>query len=229
MSALNEQRRLLGLEADESARAALFPVRPRLLSLKTLMKGQARALIRAENADELVRALPRAEGESTHALLSGEFVLGDVIDRVRALHGEPREIWIATLSVGIPNLATLSAACEAGVRVTLLVSHYFRSADSELYAALERALDGFPNFRLIVGRVHAKVLLFDFADWPLTLTTSANLRSSNNLEQLDAHAAPPLFFFHRDWMREVSDRAVNGTNPSHYVLFRAQEKGGANG
>ncbi len=187
------------------------------------MKGQARALIRAERADDLVTSLPRHEHESTHALLSGEFVLGDVIERVRALHGEPRALWIATLSVGIPNIATLRAACDAGVAVTLLVSHYFQSADDELFGALERAMADAPGFRLIVGRLHTKVLLFDFAEWPLTITTSANLRSSGNLEQLDAFAAPPLFFFHRSWMQEVCERAQQGTNPSHYVLFR---KGG---
>lgn len=224
MSALNEQLRLLGLSADEAGRAAHFPVRPRLLQVKACMKGQARALMRAERADDLVQALPRSEAESVHALLSGEFVLGDVVDRVRALHGEPRALWIATLSVGLPNIATLRAACDAGVQVTLLVSHYFQSAEHELYAALERAIADAPGLRLIVGRLHAKVLLFDYEGWPLTLTTSANLRSSGNLEQLDAFAAPPLFFFHRDWMQEVCERAEQGSNPSHYVLFR---KGGA--
>lgn len=224
MSALEEQIRLLGLRPDEAVRGVHFPVRPRLLRVKSAMKGQARALIRAERADELVAALPRGEAESTHALLSGEFVLGDVIDRVRALHGEPRAVWIATLSVGLPNIETLRAACAAGVRVTLLVSHYFQSADAELYGALERAMADAPGFRLVVGRLHTKVILFDFADWSLTLCTSANLRSSGNLEQLDAFAAPPLFFFHQAWMQEVVERAEQGLNPSHYVLFT--QKGG---
>jgi hypothetical protein len=225
VSALTEQRALLMLSADESGRASHFPVRPRLLKVKSAMKGQARALIRAERADELVRALPKDESESVHALLSGEFILGDVIDRVRALHGNPRALWIATLSVGLPNVATLRAACDAGVQVTLLVSHYFQSADAELYEAIERAMADAPGFRLIVGRLHCKVLLFEFDSWLLTLTTSANLRSSNNLEQLDGFAAPALFFFHRAWMQEVCDRAESGANPSHYVLFA---KGGCN-
>lgn len=221
MSAFKEQLRLLSLTPDESLRAAHFPIRPRLLALKQRMKGQARALIKASHADDLVRALPRTAEDSTHALLSGEFVLGDVIDRVRAVHGEPRALWIATLSVGMPNVATLEAAGRAGVQVTLLVSHYFQSAEKVLFEALQSALLPIPGFKIIIGRLHTKVLLFDYEDWPLTLTTSANLRSSNNLEQLDAFAAPPLFFFHRGWMQELVDRAETGVNPSFAVKLNA--------
>lgn len=226
MNALDEQLRLLSLTADESQRASHFPIRPRLLQLKQRMKGQARALIQAKRADELVKVLPRTPEESTHALLSGEFILGDVIDRVREIHGNPRALWIATLSVGMPNVATLEAAGRAGIAVTLLVSHYFQSAEKELFAALQSALLPIPGFKIIVGRLHTKVLLFDFEDWPLTLTTSANLRSSNNLEQLDAFAAPPLFFFHRGWMQELVERAEAGVNPSFAVKINA---GGAHG
>lgn len=222
---LQEQLRLLSMKPDESLRASHFPIRPKLLRLKQRMKGQARALIRAKHADELVKVLPRTEDESTHALLSGEFILGDVIDRVREIHGNPRELWIATLSVGMPNVATLEAAGRAGIAVRLLVSHYFQSAEKELFAALESTLLPIPGFKIIVGRLHTKVLLFDFDGWPLTLTTSANLRSSNNLEQLDAFAAPPLFFFHRGWMQELVERAEAGVNPSFAVKIHA---GGAN-
>lgn len=223
---LQEQLRLLSLQPDESLRASHFPIRPKLLRLKQRMKGQARALIQAKRADNLVQALPRSEDESTHALLSGEFILGDVIDRVREIHGNPRALWIATLSVGMPNIATLEAAGRAGIPVCLLVSHYFQSAEKELFAALESALLPIPGFRIIVARLHTKILLFDYPDWPLTITTSANLRSSNNLEQLDAFAAPPLFFFHREWMQELVNRAEAGVNPSFAVKINA---GGAYG
>jgi len=218
---LQEQLRLLSMKPDESLRASHFPIRPRLLRLKQRMRGQARALIQARRAADLVLALPRTEDESTHALLSGEFILGDVIDQVRARYGDPRALWISTLSVGMPNIATLEAAGRAGIPVCLLVSHYFQSAEKVLFEALQSALLPIPGFKIVVGRLHTKVLLFDYPDWPLTLTTSANLRSSNNLEQLDAFAAPPLFFFHRDWMMELVNRAEAGMNPSFAVKINA--------
>ena len=212
---LDEQLKMLSLQPGESLRAQVFPVRPRLLKVKASMRGQARALVRAENADELVSSWP-AQGESVHAVLSGEFVMGDLIDRVRALRGNPRAVWIATLSLGLPNVQTLKNSALDGVETRVLVSHYFQSTEDALYDAMMRDL--LPaGVKLYVGRLHAKVMLFDFENAPVVITTSANLRSSNNLEQADLFAWPDLFFFHQSWMREVCDRAEAGINPTFAI------------
>lgn len=212
---LDEQLKLLSLKPGDSLRAQVFPLRPRLLKVKASMRGQARALVRAENADDLANAWP-APGESVHAVLAGEFVMGDLIDRVRTIHGNPRAIWIATLSLGLPNVQTLKSAALAGVETRVLVSHYFQSTEDSLYDAMMRDL--LPaGVKLYVGRLHAKVMLFDYEGTPVVITTSANLRSSNNLEQADLFAWPDLFFFHQGWMREVCDRAEAGINPTFAI------------
>jgi PLD-like domain len=214
-AALAEQLKLLSLQPGDSLRVQVFPVRPRLLKVKGLMRGQARSLVRAENADELVSNWP-SQGDSVHAVLSGEFVMGDLIDRVRSLRGNPQALWISTLSLGLPNVQTLKNAALDGVEVRVLVSHYFQSADESLYNAIAAEL--LPvGVRLYIGRLHAKVILFDYLHAPVVITTSANLRSSNNLEQADVFAWPDLFFFHRHWMSEVIARAEAGSNPTFAI------------
>lgn len=212
---LEEQLKLLSKTPDEALRAQVFPVRPRLLKIKASMRGQARALVRAENADNLVFAWPDP-GESVHAVLSGEFVLGDLIDRARALRGDPRAIWIATLSLGLPNVPTLKSAALAGMDIRVLVSHYFQSTEDALYESIMRDLEP-AGVKIYVGRLHAKVILFDYESAPVVLTTSANLRSSNNLELASLFAWPDLFLFHQSWMREVIDRAEAGINPTFAI------------
>lgn len=206
---------LLMLEGDESKRQLHFPTRPRLLKLKACFRGQARKLIRADQADELVRNFPELGG-STHALLSGEFVMGSIIDRVRLIHGEPRAIWVATLSLGTVNIETLVSAAQAGVQVTVLLSHFFESKEKEVYAAIARQLMP-AGVKIYIGRLHTKIILFDYPECPFTVTGSANLRSSNNLEQADIFAGPELFIFHRQWMKEVAARCEAGINPTHAI------------
>jgi hypothetical protein len=100
--------------------------------------------------------------------------------------------------------------------VKVLVSHYFQSTEKELFEAMARELMP-AGCQLYVGRIHAKVLLFDFFSEKITITASANLRSSNNIEQVDVFSWPALFIFHREWMQEVIDRAEAGINPTHMI------------
>lgn len=213
---LNEQLGLLMQEPREAEMAAAFPLRPRLLRIQRSMRAKQRSLLKAENADGLINAFPEHEDESVHALLAGDFVLGNLIDRVRELRGEPKSLWVATLSVSLPNVETLKAAGMAGVETRLFLSHYFQSTEKELFAAMQREL-GAAGVRLYVARCHAKVLLLEFYDVMITITTSANLRSSNNLEQADIFADPALFLFHRGWMQDIIARAEAGSNPTHAV------------
>lgn len=175
-----------------------------------------RSLIRPENADQVIDGLPIDPSETLHALVCGDFVFCDLLTRIVDRLGPPAKLTVATLSLSMRNLDSLVAMLNQhpGLRFHLILSHYFQSTSKEIFIALEKLLvEIFPDrFQLTIGRSHAKVAVFDYTDQdPLVIETSANLRSSANLEQLAAFRGRDLADFHLGWIEEF--RAFNSKEP----------------
>jgi len=205
----------LNREAD--VRSRQFPVATRGLSVqrrKDLLKARdrqaGRALIRPENADQVIEMFPSSPDETLHCLVCGDFVFCDLITRTVERLGPPAKMTLATLSLSTRNLDSLVAMMKAApdLRLDLLLSHYFQSTSKEIFIALETLLvEPFADrFRLTIGRSHAKIALFDWGTEsqvePLIIETSANLRSSANLEQLTVFRGRDLADFHATWIGE---------------------------
>ena len=65
--------------------------------------------------------------------------------------------------------------------------------------AMEQAAIG-RKWKIAKARNHAKVALFDCG---LVIETSANLRSSDNIEQITAVHDVELYDFHREWIAKL--------------------------
>ena len=174
-----------------------------------------RRLIRPENAAPLVDALPAGPEDRTHCVLRGDFVLCDLIPAIVRRHGPLGHVRIATLGLSTANAQSLAALVTAGriAQLTLVVSHYFQQVDRtttyrEVAGELARI-----GARLAVTRNHAKILLLPFAvapgfltaRAPLVIEGSANLRSSDNLEQIAIFADPELHDFHAAWIDQLAE------------------------
>ncbi len=171
-----------------------------------------RALIKPENADQVIDRLPEHPEETLHSLISGDFIFCDLLTRIVERLGPPAKLTIATLSLSMPNLDSLVAMLTAcpDLRFHLVLSHYFQSTNKEIFTALERlVMETFPDrAELTIGRSHAKIAVYDYADRdPIVIETSANLRSSSNLEQLAIFRGRELADFHLAWIEEF--RAFN--------------------
>lgn len=214
----------LNREAD--VRARHFPVATRGMTAvrrfqaaKRRDRKAGRSLIRPENADQVIDLLPVEPEETLHALVCGDFVFCDLLTRIVERLGAPASLTVATLSLSMRNLDALVAMLTAApaIQFHLILSHYFQSTSKEIFIALEKLLvETFPDrFTLTIGRSHAKVAVFDYgqegAD-PLIIETSANLRSSANLEQLAAFRGRELADFHLGWIEEF--RAFNAGQES---------------
>lgn len=114
---------------------------------------------------------------------------------------------IATLGLSTANaeqLAGLRASHEVEA-ITLVCSHYFAQVDKvttfrEVMARLGELA------RIIVTRCHAKVICLPTASGDsYTIEGSANLRSSDNTEQVLITNCPDTLRFHRDWMEELAE------------------------
>ena len=157
-------------------------------------------MVRPENAAELAKYLPEP-GECTHAVVRGDFVMGNIIplilgDRVAALVG------IATLGMSRENAAMLSELVTEGKvqRLFLLVSHYFSQVDK---TGTYREVKGLLGDAVVVARTHAKVILISAAPDFFVVEGSANLRSSDNIEQFAVWNDEELLNWHLEWMQEV--------------------------
>lgn len=177
-------------------------------AVKRKRKAMARKLIKPENSDFLIDALP-AEGELLHCVTCGDFVLGDMVVRLVERIGPPKSLTIATLSMSVKNVESFAAMLEQHRDLTLeiLVSHYFRNTNGEIFTAIENLLvKKFPErFAVRIERSHAKLILFDYPGEAYVIETSANLRSSNNIEQMVVSNSRELLNFHRQWIGEVTN------------------------
>lgn len=214
------------LNRESDVRSRHFPVATRGMTAVRRFNaakrrdGKAgRSLIRPENADQVIDQLPGSSEETLHCLVCGDFVFCDLITRMVARLGAPAKMTLATLSLSTRNLDSLVAMMKAApeLRLDMLLSHYFQSTSKEIFIALEKLLiEPFADrFTVTIGRSHAKIALFDYgieaAVEPIIIETSANLRSSANLEQLTVFRGRELADFHAGWISEF--KAANPPDP----------------
>jgi hypothetical protein len=160
--------------------------------------------IRPENARQILDYLPE-QGDCTHAVVRGDFVLGEIVP---AIIGEtPAELVdIATLGMSVANATQLADLRSRGLirRLRVIVSHYFAGVDrTGTFADVCRILgDDAPK----VCRNHSKVILIEQQGRHLVIAGSANLRSSDNIEQFSIWNDPEVFAFHVGWMNEIHGR-----------------------
>lgn len=167
-----------------------------------------RAKIRPENARCVLPHLPGGPDDRTHAVLRGDFVLCDLIPAIVNDRGACPSVHIATLGLSKGNAETL-AELHADGRigpVTVLCSNYFQQVDKlttfrEVEAVISRI------GRLVVARNHAKVICLPTADGAFVIEGSANLRSSDNLEQIAIFNDPELLAWHVSWIERLTTAA----------------------
>jgi hypothetical protein len=165
------------------------------------------ALIRPENAAGVLQHLP-AEDERTHCLLRGDFVLCDLIPTIIQARGPALDVHIATLGLSAANAASLAELKKRGqIRtLTIICSLYFQQVDkATTFREVEATLKGVAD--LVIERSHAKVICLPTrAGDSYVIEGSANLRSSDNLEQMTVYNDRETLAWHRDWMEELKGR-----------------------
>lgn len=169
-----------------------------------------RQFIKPENALTVVRRLP-GPGETTHCILRGDFVLADLLPYLLEGYHCPH-LRIATLGMSEENAKLLARLHERGQvgRLTVVLSHYFEQVNkATVYFECRRILEGIADF--VVMRSHAKMIVLQRQgatlptdDW-LVIEGSANLRSSDNLEQMTIFNDRDVHDFHAEWIDHVRE------------------------
>jgi hypothetical protein len=165
----------------------------------------ARAMKTASEA--LGNRLPDPD-EGIHMVISGRFALFDHVPAVLSIAGCKIEaLTIATLGFSVRNIVKLCSLIDAGEigEVYLLASHYFAGTSAKIYNVAVKEFAKRPDrMKFLSVRQHAKILAIAMADGRhVTMESSANLRSTKNVETCTAFGSRTLFEFHAGWIRSL--------------------------
>jgi hypothetical protein len=146
------------------------------------------------------------EGETLHGVISGKYALYELIPALLERTGQKiKSLYIATLSFNKQNAADILALYDHGhvQKISLLISYYYKSTSREIYDLLVPPLRD-RGQRVLAIRNHAKLLMAEMDDGTrYTTESSANLRSSVNIEQFAMTRGADLYDFHQGWIEDL--------------------------
>jgi hypothetical protein len=173
-------------------------------ALKAQRRG-IRALIKPENALPIIGLLPECPDDRTHVVLRGDFVLCDLIPAIIDARGRCPHLHVATLGLSSANADQIVRLIGMGKlgAASLVVSHYFAKVDKlTTFRDVAARLEGIATLR--VTRNHCKVICLPTESGDsFVIEGSANLRSSDNIEQIVITNDPETLAFHVSWMQEL--------------------------
>lgn len=163
---------------------------------------------RCEDATAALGRLPDPD-ESLHLIVSGKYALWHTVPAAIAIGGPIADLTIATLGFSKKNIAALCEMLDAGqIGTARLLCSHFKGTSAEIYDFAAEQFAGRPNASFLSLRTHAKLLMFRFASGrTVTIESSANLRSCQNIEQMTVIGDPALYEFHRRWIDDLFDEA----------------------
>lgn len=158
-----------------------------------------------DNAEAFARQIDLTPGARAFAWVSGNFIFGDIVEAlITAKKVGIKRLYMCSLSISRENIDSLKNIMllmgSDLERVVLVFSGYQYSHEKyDLVPYMYRELDDATNrVQIAFGRWHAKLITMETVKGhTITIHGSANLRSSNSIEQI---------------MVEVDDRELHDFN-----------------
>ena len=157
-----------------------------------------------ENAQQLAKDIQIKKGETIYINITGKFIFGDFIGAfIQENNLKVKELTIVSLAGNISIYGLLIALVERGWvdKLNLVLSEYTIATDKKHNPkAIQFLQDSLKKhkgkFELHTGRVHAKLVLIEtHQGGKCTMHGSANLRSSQSIEQLIIQENAQLYDF----------------------------------
>lgn len=153
-----------------------------------------------ENAKELVNDIDFKKDDRVIAFLNGSFIFGDFIEAFFVENNiKTKEIYVASLSFSHENVESFRNLFDGDYidSLKMYISDYFYSHErwktiKYFYSRLEDY-----EFELIVLRQHLKMVAFETESGSkVVISGSANLRSSNSIEQITIEHNNDIYDFY---------------------------------
>ena len=179
-----------------------------------------------ESAEKFAQQIDLRENARTFAWVSGNFIFGDIIEAlVMKRDMFPKNIFICSLSISQENIDSLKNVlimCPELEKLTIVLSGYFYSHEKYgLVPYMYQELDDDSNkVQIAFGGYHAKVIAIEtIYGNTLTIHGSANLRSSNSIEQVMVERGRDLYEFNAAIIEEIATKfgTINHNAPSNKI------------
>jgi len=153
------------------------------------------------------------DGDHIEAIVSGNFIAGDLIESWLYDNKQvAEEVIIGTLSMSSENVDSLKNVidtCLTG-KMGLIVSDYFYAHEKHSGGGIQdikKHLMCYDNFFLAVAGIHTKISLIKLVTGQhIVIGGSANLRSSMNIEHITMTCSKEIYDFHRSWMSQILNK-----------------------
>lgn len=161
-----------------------------------------------ENAEQLAKDVPIDKGTRHYVLINGSFIFGDYIEALCVINDwHVKKLTISTLGLNQNNVDSLANLINGGYadEVNLIISDYcFAHNRQGLIKYMYEELDKDNKFQLAVARTHCKIVLIEtHCGLKIVLHGSANLRSSNNIEQFMIEENDYLYDFNNEYHSKI--------------------------
>lgn len=162
------------------------------------------------NAQKCAKQVDLSEGTVNHILLAGNFIFGDLIEALLTQRNiKVKHLIISTLSYNNNNIDSFRNLIEGGYieKIDLIISDYFFANErNNLIKYAYQELDHNDRFQLAVASMHTKVCLLRTQNHKVVIYGSANLRSSNSVEQITIETNAALFDFYEEYHLKIADK-----------------------
>jgi len=179
---------------------------------KPLIYGGVKAYsVKYDNAVKLAKELRLAPGGRFNVIISGAFIFGDFIEAYIVQHNiKIPKMTITTLSMSQDNVDSLANLIHGGFvdQLNLIISHYFYANERRgLVPYIYEKLDINNRFQLAVAGFHTKTVTFDTTGGKhIVIHGSANLRSSQNIEQFTIEDNQELYDFYNEYQDNIIEK-----------------------
>jgi hypothetical protein len=150
--------------------------------------------------------------------VSGKFIFGDFIEALLYKKQlKPKRVYITTLGMSGENIDSIVNLEVLGAEeINLIVSNYFVAMErNKLVPYMVREFSGH-NINVAVLSSHCKICLIECEQGNIIIAGSANLSSSNNVEQFQ--------IMHDDKVFKTVKRMLNDILKKHTVIIGSKDK-----
>lgn len=175
----------------------------------TRPKRQTIKTVAYKNAKKFANEILVEKDSRIYALIDGSFIFGDWIEAFLVKNQRKAKITLSTLSLSQENIDSFINLINAGYisELNIIVSDYFFANEKHnLVRYMFEYLDIDDVFQLAVCRTHTKITLIEFDEFKYVVSGSANLRSSDNLEQISIEENADLYDFNINIHKDIIDK-----------------------
>jgi hypothetical protein len=167
--------------------------------------------VKYKYAEEMAKGIEIEKNCRIYAIVSGAFIFGDFIEAlIIEKNWNVKEMTISTLSMSDNNVDSLKLLIDHNYveKLNLIISAYFFSHErGDMIPYIYKQLDKGNKFQLAVSSSHCKLCCIKTDEGEnITIHGSANLRSSDCLEQIMIEENEDLYDFNMEYQNAILEK-----------------------